>query len=105
MVRKFKLLKLSLTAKSQFDKFTVAVQEYFEMVHAEAVPMTELDKAPTNIYYPLMHMVRKESSTTTKLRVIFDASAKSKFGVSFNNRLLIGPSVKASVINMLLRFR
>ena len=52
-----------------------------------------------------MHAVRKESSTTTKLRAVFDASAKSSTGVSLNDTLLVGPTVHPSLIDVLLRFR
>ena len=52
-----------------------------------------------------MHTVRKESSTTTKLRAVFDASAKSSTGTSLNDRLLVGPTVHSSLVDVLLRFR
>ena len=52
-----------------------------------------------------MHAVRKESGTTTKTRVVFDASAKSKSGVSLNDLLMIGPTVHPPLIDVLLRFR
>ena len=52
-----------------------------------------------------MHAVCKESSTTTKLRVVFDASAKSSTGVSLNDQLLVGPTVHAPLIDVLIRFR
>ena len=37
-----------------------------------------------------MHIVYKQSSSTTKVCVVFDASAQSSTGVSLNNLLLVG---------------
>ena len=56
--------------------FTNAVEEYLELSHAEPVPATEVDKPHDMTYYLPMLAVHKPSSTTTKLRVVFDASAK-----------------------------
>ena len=52
-----------------------------------------------------MHAVRKESRTTTKLRVVFDVPAKSESGILLNDRLLIRPTVNPSLVDVLLRFR
>ena len=52
-----------------------------------------------------MHAVHKEHSTTTKVRVVFDASAKSSNGVSLNDTLLVGPTIHPPLIDVLLRFR
>ena len=52
-----------------------------------------------------MHAVRKESSSTTKIRAVFDASAKTSTGISLNDTLLVGPTVHSSLIDVLLRFR
>ena len=53
------------------------------MNHAELVPVADLQKPPREIFYLPMHAVRKEHSSTTKLRIVFDASAKSASGISF----------------------
>lgn len=47
----------------------------------------------------------KDSSFTTKLRVVFDASAKTDTGVSLNNTLLVGPIVQDDLFTILVRFR
>ena len=52
-----------------------------------------------------MHAVYKSSSTTTKIRAVFDASAKSSSGVSLNDTLLVGPTVHPPLIDVILRFR
>ena len=52
-----------------------------------------------------MHAIRKESNTMTKLRAVFDTSAKSSTGVSLNDTLLVGPTIHPPLVNILLRFR
>ena len=42
-----------------------------------------------------MHVVPKESSTTTKIRAVFDTSAISSAGISLNDMLLVGPTIVA----------
>ena len=51
------------------------------------------------------HCVHKEDSTTTKLRVVFDGSAKSSTGVSLNGSLMVGPTVQEDLFSILIRFR
>ena len=52
-----------------------------------------------------MHGVTKSSSSTTKLRVVFDASAKTTNGLSFNDILFTGPTLYPSLEAILIRFR
>ena len=52
-----------------------------------------------------MYAVRKEHSITTKIRAVFDASAKTSTGTSLNDTLLVGLTVHSSLIDVLLRFR
>ena len=76
------------------------------MDHAELVPAADLcKKAGDGVFYLPIHAVRKESSSTTKVGAVFDASAKSSTGVSLNDTLLVGPTVHPSLIYVLIRFR
>ena len=104
-VRRFLCLERSLRAKGEFDAVESVIKEYFVLKHAEPVPTADLDAPPGSVFYLPMHVVKKESSTTTKIRAVFDASAKSSSNVSLNDILLVGPTVHSSLINVLLRFR
>ena len=104
-VRRFLSLERSLHAKGRFQEFSDVIEEYFEMQHAELVPTADLQKPPEQVFYLPIHAVRKEHSTTTKIRVVFDASAKSSSGVSLNDTLLVGPTIHSPLLDVLLRFR
>ena len=70
LIRQFLALERSLHHKGHFSEFSAAIQEYFDMGHAEEVPLSAMDKLPRSVDYLPMHAVRKDSSTTTKLRVV-----------------------------------
>lgn len=104
-LRKFMTLERTLNKKKQFGQLDKVVTEYFSLGHAELVPSEDLHKPPKDVFYLPIHAVVKASSTTTKLRAVFDASAKSSTGVSLNDHLLVGPTVHAPLVDVLLRFR
>ena len=82
-------LRRSLKKKGTFQKFAKVLGEYFKMKHAEPVPVEELDRQCNEVYFP-RHAVRKEDSSTSKLRIVFDATAKSISVMSLNDHLYIG---------------
>lgn len=51
------------------------------------------------------HAVVKESSNTTKVRVVFDARPNHPNGVSLNDILMIGPTIQHKLFLHLIRFR
>ena len=106
-VRRFLSLERSLQLKDRFQAFSEVIEEYFVMDHAEPVPHSDLEKSCKEVFYLPMHAVIKASSTTTKVRAVFDASVKSSTGVSLNDKLhvLVGPTVHSSLVDVLLRFR
>ncbi|XP_053598632.1 uncharacterized protein LOC128668852 [Microplitis demolitor] len=69
--------------------------------------MSHIQCNPTDIesYYLPHHAVIKETSMTTKLRVVFDGSFKITTGVSLNDVLYTGPTIQPDLCTTLLRFR
>ncbi|KIH57626.1 hypothetical protein ANCDUO_12180, partial [Ancylostoma duodenale] len=57
------------------------------------------------VYYIPHQAVIKESSATTKLRVVFDASSHYKGAPSLNDCLLSGPAILPDLVGILLRSR
>ena len=102
-------MSLSLSSDELLRKFweveeqmvvTDMIEEYFKMQHAELVSPTDLQKPTDQVFYLPMCVVRKEHSTTTKIRAVFDASAKSSSGVSLNDTLFVGPIVHSPLIDV-----
>ena len=87
VVRRILSLEHTLHARAQFDEFNEVMKEYLDLGQAELVPPGDLNKSAHEVYYLPMHAVRKESSTTTKVRAVFDASVKTMSGVSLNDIL------------------
>ncbi len=95
----------SILRKGTYDKFQGVVQEYLDLNHAEIVPTSEIDKPVSKTYYLQMHAVTKESSTSTKLRVVFYASTRTTSGHSLNETLMVGLTLYPDIIDILIRFR
>ncbi|KAF0716103.1 DUF1758 domain-containing protein, partial [Aphis craccivora] len=61
--------------------------------------------AADQCYYLPHHAVFKDSSTSTKLRVVFDASAKTDTNRSLNDVLFKGPCIQDELVSIMARFR
>ena len=70
----------------------------------EDVPDEPLN-AGSAVYYMPHHPVVKKSSTTTKVRPVFDASSKGYNGISLNDCMYSGPNLLPELPGLLLRFR
>ncbi|GFY28158.1 DUF1758 domain-containing protein [Trichonephila clavipes] len=102
-IRRFKSLEHSLIKKPAiYSQYRDFMQEYLTLGHMELVPKN--DYAKREAYYLPHHAVLRDSSTT-KLRVVFDASAKSTSGYSLNDILMVGPRVQRDVYPIRLSFR
>ena len=70
----------------------------------EEVPTEEKENTNPVFYLP-HHPVIKHASTTTKVRPVFDASAKGYNGVSLNDCMHAGPNYLPDLPGLLMRFR
>ncbi|XP_055309038.1 uncharacterized protein LOC129572946, partial [Sitodiplosis mosellana] len=82
--------------KIQYSEF---MNEYLNMNH-----MREVNSNDADANYLPHHFVLKDS-TTTKLRVVFNASQKTSNGKSINEQLAIGPTDQNNLLFIILRWR
>ncbi|GFX99333.1 integrase catalytic domain-containing protein [Trichonephila clavipes] len=85
------------------DNFLNFMNEYLALGHMREISQKRDDETP-NCYIPY-HMVINEKSTTTKCRVVFNASSKTKNGKSLNDVLITGPKLQTEIFNHLIKFR
>ncbi len=83
-------------------KYDGIIREQIEQGVVEPVPEESPSVNPCH-YLPYHEVVRSDKATT-KLRIVYDASAKSD-GPSLNDCLQKGPKFNQLVFDMLLRFR
>jgi len=75
------------------------MQEYEQQGHMSAV--TNENALESESYYLPHQAVVRPDSVTTKLRVVFDASAKTSTGNSLNDKLMTGPNLQKELINII----
>ncbi|MEM7375694.1 MAG: hypothetical protein AAF587_44285, partial [Bacteroidota bacterium] len=104
--RRFETLTTRLKSDPSLLKaYQNTIDEQTKRGFVETVPQNELNPNHTVHYLP-HHPVFKPSSATTKVRIVYDASAKqSKNSVSLNECLVRGPVIMPDLCLMLIRFR
>lgn len=91
--------KLNANATLKIE-YTRVLEEYLQLGH-----MSLIETPGDDGFYMLHHAVIKESSNTTKVRIVFDASAKTNNKVSLNDILMVGPTIQSDLFSHLIRFR
>ncbi|XP_033194905.2 uncharacterized protein LOC117159296 [Bombus vancouverensis nearcticus] len=99
-LKRFLSLARSLRKKptygAQYQEF---LSEYKQLGH-----MFEIPNYPGDGCYVSHHAVIKADSVP-KVRVVFDASARSSSGKSLNDLLIIGPTIQDDLFALIIRFR
>ena len=85
------------------DRYSEFINDFLKWGNLEKVHDGKLDNA--NHYYMPHHCVIKDSSTTTNLREVFDATAKTITGFSLNDWLMVGPKQQDEKFSIMIRFR
>lgn len=80
-IQRFNLIERHLTRDPKIkEDCGKVIQEYFDLDHAERVPS---DVQAVNVRYIPQHCIIRELSSTSKPRVVFDASSKTATRRSF----------------------
>ncbi|XP_058449083.1 uncharacterized protein LOC131429050 [Malaya genurostris] len=99
-LRRFVQTERRLTHDSSLrEQYNLFMRDYHEQGH-----MTKIDPCKSGYFIP-HHAVFNPTSITTKMRVVFDASAPTTSGSSLNDHLLFGPVLQRRLIDTVLRFR
>ncbi|KAK9510615.1 hypothetical protein O3M35_005360 [Rhynocoris fuscipes] len=69
--------------------------------------MEEIDSSQSTDKFNFLphHCVCNDNSSTTKIRAVFHASCKTSSDLSFNNILMVGPTIQEDLVSIVLRFR
>lgn len=101
--RRFMYLERRLSKDSELkSKYAEFLQEYFAAGHMEIISNHDL---PHPHYFMPHRCVLRPDSSTTKLRVVFDASCRTSTNTSLNDILMIGPVIQNDLFSILSRFR
>lgn len=90
-IKRYLKLEKKLTSNKVIrEQYKVFLEEYERLGHMTLIPKSEIECERQNLNYYLPHHPVFKDSSTTKLRVVFDASAKTSTGVSLNDTLSVG---------------
>ncbi|XP_064485992.1 uncharacterized protein LOC135398516 [Ornithodoros turicata] len=98
-------MKKLLRNPALLERYDKAIRTYLEDGHAERVPPPVDQANARNMYYMPHRPVLRESSSTTKLRVVFDALSHAEGKRSLNDFLQKGPNMVPDLVQLLLKFR
>jgi len=99
------LEKRLATQVSKKDEYIKFMREYESLGHMQEIAASTSESDCKSTYYIRHHMVTKETSSTTKYRVVFNASSKTFKGPFLNETLMVGPTIQDPLVDILLSFR
>ncbi|XP_053686318.1 uncharacterized protein LOC128735858 [Sabethes cyaneus] len=105
-LKRFLMLEKRLVRNPELRiQYVDFIREYEALGHCREIMESE-DPPNQQSYYLPHHAVLRPSSSSTKCRVVFDASAKSSPShLSLNEVLHVGPVVQNDLHHIMLRFR
>jgi hypothetical protein len=103
-LKRFHSMERKLKMDPQLEKdYDVEIKALFERGDARWLREDEIDE-PIAFYMPHRPVVRPDKETT-KIRPVFDASAKTRDGISLNSEILKTPVLHPALTGILMRFR
>lgn len=103
-LRRFNFLESRLSKNPDLYKaYSDFIRDYIEQGYISQISPRDY-QCSTAFYLP-HHCVIKPDSVSTKLRIVFDASAKTTSGYSLNDVLFPGPKLHQDLTDILFKFR
>lgn len=99
-----KLMRRLGSNNERLSEYDTAIRSYLREGFAEKVPEAEIDTSDRVYYMPHRDVLRPNSSTT-KTRIVFDASAKARGCQSLNDALETGPHLNPELLKTVINFR
>ncbi|XP_055522828.1 uncharacterized protein LOC129717007 [Wyeomyia smithii] len=103
--RRFYSLERRLNANPALKKaYSAFIHEYINLGHMKLIDDSTANPSEPSYYLP-HHCIVRPDSTTTKLRVVFDASCATDSRIALNDALIVGPVIQDDLLCHILRFR
>lgn len=89
------------------EEYSKSINEYLTTNRMQLTTSQELvdENSVCNSAYLPHHAVIRESSTSTKMRIVFDASRKTSNGKSLNEILVVGPTIQSDLVTIIINWR
>ena len=98
------LLKRLKLKPEQLEEYDRVIKDRLNRGIIERVTQSENIQSCHQIHYLPHHCVVREDKATTKLRIVYNASARED-GPALNDCLHTGPSLTPDILDILIRFR
>ncbi|XP_075150812.1 uncharacterized protein LOC142224919 [Haematobia irritans] len=102
-------LRLEKTLSTDLDlrqQYHSVLKEYISLKHMEQTSSTEIcTEGKYFSFYLPHHAVVRPDHRSTKVRVVFNGSRKTKSGQSLNNVLYTGPTLQNDLMSIILNWR
>lgn len=103
-IKRFQLLENKFKKHPEVKKrYSEVFHEYIDLGHMERVQGDDPKRA-TGVYLP-HHAVVRDDKSTSKVRIVFDASMKGLNGVSLNDDLMVGPTLQPPLRHIIMKWR
>ncbi|XP_063989940.1 uncharacterized protein LOC135169134 [Diachasmimorpha longicaudata] len=83
-----------------FKQYSATMNEYVQLNY-----LTKVEKPADTKFYLPHHAVIKKDNIKSKIRVVYDGSAKTSTGISLNESLMVGPTLQEDIFWLVLHFR
>lgn len=104
-MKRLKSLSRKLSSQPALhEQYDAALREMEDSGVVEEVSSKEIDSQNPVFYMPHRPVI-KEASASTKVRPVFDASAKGPNGLSLNDCMETGPNLLPNLVEILVRYR